>query len=41
MMDNKYGLKVLGWITKYLKQDSTEAMNRNLRMYSNYLKKLD
>ena len=41
MMDNKYGLKALGLITKYLKQDSTDAMIRNLRMYSNFLKKRD
>ena len=39
LMDHGWGLKLLGWITKYTKQDSTEAMKRNMRMYSNFLKK--
>jgi FAD-dependent urate hydroxylase len=41
LMDRGWGLKVLGAITKYAKQDSTEAMKRNMRLYSNFLKKRD
>ncbi|GGM89444.1 FAD-dependent oxidoreductase [Dactylosporangium sucinum] len=39
LMDSKAGLQFLGLLVKYTKQDSAESIRRNMRLYSNYLKK--